>query len=201
MTGTNFGTERVNPDGNSETVFLSDSSDNIILASGATVPTAGVAGYAKGCIYYDTDASVGAVMFVNEGSESSANFNKFAIAATQSLTPDDAEGTGNTILAESTKVQVGAVTNDANDFVVLPALADVDDGHEITIICGAGTNFELRTPADSDEEINSENCDGTKEYLCTDTEIIKVIKIDDTIGWMAHAYSAIGAVVTAVVPD
>lgn len=98
-------------------------------------------------------------------------------------------------------VKVAAVTNDANDWIVLPSLASVPDGHEITILCSAGGNFEMRTPASSGEEINSEDCDGTKEYLCTDTEVVKVVKINNTIGWMAHAYSAIGAVVTAVVPD
>jgi hypothetical protein len=98
-------------------------------------------------------------------------------------------------------VDVIAVTNDANDWITLPALATVPNGHEITILCSAGGNFELRTPAASAEEINSEDCDGTKEYLCTDTEVVKVVKINNTIGWMAHGYSAIGAVVAAVIPD
>ena len=120
----------------------------------------------------------------------------------QVVTADDAEVAGlNIILKGTFRVVVDGVTNDANDFVVLPALADVPDGHEINLLCNAGADFELRTPDDSDEEINSENCDGTKEYVCTDTEIVKIIKIDDTIGWMAHGYSAIGAVVAAVVPD
>lgn len=107
----------------------------------------------------------------------------------------------NMIPAGVMSVVVTGVTTDANDFIVLPALADVPNGSELTIICSAGANFELRTPASSNEEINSEDCDGTKEYLCTDTQIVKVIKINNTIGWMAHGYSAIGAVVTAVVPD
>ena len=68
-------------------------------------------------------------------------------------------------------------------------------------MCNAGGNFELRTPAGSAEEINSENCDGTKEYLCTDTQVLYVTKISNTIGWEANAYTAIGAVATAVVPD
>ena len=120
------------------------------------------------------------------------------------VTPDDATPAvigQNAIPANAKVVQVGAVTNNANDWITLPSLANVPNGHEILILCSAGTNFEMRTPASSNEEINSEDCDGTKEYLCTDTEVIKVIKINNTIGWMAHAYSAIGAVVTAVVPD
>jgi hypothetical protein len=123
------------------------------------------------------------------------------ISAVQEVTPDDSESALNTIVAGVTAVDVQAVTNDDDDFIVLPSLADVPVGHEITILCNAGTDFELRTPATSAEEINSEDCDGTKEYLCTDTEVVKVVKISDTIGWMAHAYSATGAVVTAVVPD
>jgi hypothetical protein len=102
-------------------------------------------------------------------------------------------------LAKSVKV-TGVATN-ADDFVVLPPLNSCPDGHEIVLLCSAGSNFELRTPASSAEEINSEDCDGTKEYLCTDTQVVKIVKINNTIGWMAHGYSAIGAVVTAVVPD
>lgn len=118
---------------------------------------------------------------------------------TQTVIPNNTSS--GQINALITSVTVGAVTNDANDWIILPALSSVPNGHRITILCSAGTNFELRTPTVSAEEINSEDCDGTKEYLCTDTEIVEVIKINDTIGWMAHGYSAIGAVVAAVVPD
>jgi hypothetical protein len=118
-----------------------------------------------------------------------------------SLVAAATQAAGNSVppLAKSVKV-VGVATN-ADDFVVLPSLASCPDGHEITLLCSASSNFELRTPATSAEEINSEDCDGTKEYLCTDTEVVKVVKINNTIGWMAHGYSAIGAVVAAVVPD
>lgn len=119
----------------------------------------------------------------------------------QTIDADDSESSLNTILPGVTKVYVDDVTNDANDFIVLPALSSVPNGHTITVVGQAGANFEVRTPATSAEEINSEDCDGTKEYLFTDTQIHKFIKIDNTIGWMAHGFSAIGAVVTAVVPD
>ena len=116
-----------------------------------------------------------------------------------SVTPDAVSGG---VIAPTIKsVVVGTVTNNSDDWIVLPSLDLVPNGHEITILCSAGTDFEMRTPATSAEEINSENCDGTKEYLCTDTEVIKVVKINDTIGWMAHAYSAVGAVVAAVTPN
>lgn len=112
-----------------------------------------------------------------------------------------AQGTGNSVPPLAKVVKVTGVATDADDFIVLPSLASCPDGHEITVLCSAGSNFEMRTPASSAEEINSEDCDGTKEYLMTDTQVVKVVKINNTIGWMAHGYSAIGAVVTAVVPD
>lgn len=111
------------------------------------------------------------------------------------------QGTGNSIPPLAQTVEVQGVANDANDFIVLPSLASVPNGHRITVIGSAGANFEVRTPASSAEEINSEDCDGTKEYLFTDTQIHYFTKIDNTIGWMGNGYSAIGAVVTAVVPD
>jgi len=117
------------------------------------------------------------------------------------LLADDSQSALNSIPPLTKTVKVTGVVNDADDFIVLPSLAACPDGHEITLLCSAGANFELRTPATSAEEINSEDCDGTKEYLCTDTEVVKVVKINNTIGWMAHGYSAIGAVVAAVVPD
>lgn len=117
------------------------------------------------------------------------------------LTPDDADTAGvNMIDPGVTQVRLGANVNGVNDWVTLPSLASVPNGHEITIIAGAA-NCEVRTPATSAEEINSEDCDGTKEYLLTATQVHKFVKIDNTIGWMGHGYSAIGAVVTAVVPD
>ena len=112
-----------------------------------------------------------------------------------------AQAAGNSIPPLTKTVKVAGVATNADDFVVLPPLNSCPDGHEIVILCSAGSNFELRTPASSAEEINSEDCDGTKEYLCTDTQVVKCVKINNTIGWMAHGYSAIGAVVTAVVPD
>jgi len=107
----------------------------------------------------------------------------------------------NSIPPRTKVVEVQGVTNDANDWITLPSLSTVPNGHEIMVIGSAGANFEVRTPAASGEEINSEDCDGTKEYLFTDTQIHYFKKIDNTIGWMAHGFTAIGAVATAVVPD
>lgn len=116
------------------------------------------------------------------------------------LTPDDSASEINSIPPSVRSVRLGANVNGVNDFTVLPSLASVPNGHEITIIAGAA-NSELRTPATSAEEINSEDCDGTKEALLTAGNIYKCIKIDNTIGWTMIGFTAIGAFQTAVVPD
>jgi hypothetical protein len=123
------------------------------------------------------------------------------LSSSITLTPTAADTIGvNVIPAGVNSVRLGANVTGVNDFVTLPSLADVPNGHCITIIAGAA-NCEVRTPATSGEEINSEDCDGTKEYLLTATQIHRFTKIDDTIGWMGQGFTAIGAVAAAVVPD
>jgi len=126
-------------------------------------------------------------------------FKPFQVRPALVVTPS-ATGVTNAIPASIKVVGVGPVANDANDFITLPRLADVPNGHEITILCSAGTNFEIRTAASSNEKINNVDSDGSNEALATDTEITKVIKISNTIGWMLHSYSAVGAVVAAITP-
>ena len=127
-------------------------------------------------------------------------FEGFQVEAV-TLTPAAAQGTGNSIPAHVRSVRLGANANDANDFTVLPSLAHVPDGHTITIIAGSAANSELRTPSGSAEEINSEDCDGTKEALLTATNVYTVTKNDNTIGWTLIGHTAIGAFATAVIPD
>lgn len=117
-----------------------------------------------------------------------------------SATPDDSEGAGNMIPVGARAVDVGTVTNDADDFVVLPAIASIKIGDQIVIACNAGGNFELRTPASSNTKINDVDADGTQEYLCTDTDLVIVTK-RTTTGWAAQSLTKLGAVRTAVVPD
>jgi len=116
------------------------------------------------------------------------------------MTPDDSESSLNMIAPGAISIRLAANVNGATDFIVLPSLASVPTGHIVTIVAGA-VGCEVRTPADSDEEINSENCDGTKEYILAATQIHRFTKIDNTIGWMGQGFTAIGAVATAIVPD
>jgi len=127
------------------------------------------------------------------------NFNGMTLEPVTIL-PNSAQGTGNSIAPEVRVAVLGANVNDVNDFTVLPSVASVPAGHTITIIAGAA-NSELRTPSGSAEEINSEDCDGTKEALLTATNIYTVTKISNAIGWMLEGRTPIGAFQTAIVPD
>ena len=118
----------------------------------------------------------------------------------QSVKPDAVSGARATIQPGAKSVTVEAVTNDANDWIVLPSLASVPLGHQIAILASAGGDFELRTPASSNEKINDVDSDGTQEYLCTDTDTILITKRTST-GWVAQSITKLGAVRTAVVPD
>ena len=56
-------------------------------------------------------------------------------------------------------------------------------------------------PTDVATGSSSRRIAAAREDLLTATQIHKFVKINNTIGWMGHGYSALGAVVTAVVPD
>lgn len=57
------------------TVLMADPSGNILWASGTTVPTDGSAGYAKGCMFVDTDVAGGTGgNYLNKGTTTSSAF-------------------------------------------------------------------------------------------------------------------------------
>jgi len=118
----------------------------------------------------------------------------------KNFTADDSASVLNFIPPSQKVAIVTGVTNDANDFIILPDIADVQIGHTITIVANAGSNFELRTPASSNTKINDVDSDGTQEYLVTDTDTVLVTKRTST-GWTAQSITKLGAVRTAVVPD
>jgi len=124
----------------------------------------------------------------------------FQVDACFAGTPAATATAGNAIPVGYSAVAVGTVTNDANDWMTLPAIASVPIGFQIVIACNAGGNFELRTPASSNTTINGQDSDGTKEYLCTDTDVVIVTKATTT-NWVAQSLTSLGAVRTAVVPD
>ena len=126
----------------------------------------------------------------------------FTVAA-QSVNPHTNGAAGSTILPGVTAVDVGNVVGDLNSWILLPTLSSVPVGHTITIVCNSATHFEIRTPAGTDQKINTVNSDGaegTNEYEATHTEVIVITKMSDTAGWTATGYAAAGAAVAAVTP-
>lgn len=58
------------------TALLLDSSGDAIIATGTTVPSDSGTGYAKGCLFIDTDVAAGTSgLYVNIGTSSACNFN------------------------------------------------------------------------------------------------------------------------------
>lgn len=120
---------------------------------------------------------------------------------TQYINPAAAQSTANSIVPGVRNVRLLANVNDANDFTVLPPLASVPDGFSLTIVAGTAANSELRTPASSNEKINGQDGDGTKEALLTATSVYTLTKVDNTAGWVMVGHTALGAFEAAVVPD
>lgn len=94
-------------------------------------------------------------------------------------------------------VTVSANTNDTDDWIVLPT--GVTPGH--TIRGWSVVAHEMRTEAASAVEINSEDCDGTKEAAIPATTLWTVTYVSAAIGWVLTAADELGAVITAIVPD
>jgi hypothetical protein len=53
---------------------------HVLLAYGTTVPSDGVDGYAKGCIFIDTNGAAENIILINAGSITSADFNALGSA-------------------------------------------------------------------------------------------------------------------------
>lgn len=54
--------------------------EGIYFARGTTVPADGSTGYAKGCLFIDTDAAAGSILFCNEGTFAASDFDAVSVA-------------------------------------------------------------------------------------------------------------------------
>ena len=62
-------------------VLHRDPSGDVLMATGAFAVTDGGAGYAKGCIFIRTNGSTATTLYINEGSNSSSDFNAMETSA------------------------------------------------------------------------------------------------------------------------
>lgn len=87
----------------------------------------------------------------------------------------------------------------ADNIITLPACVAADAGKKV---CGwVGANgCEMRTPATGGATINGVDSDGTNEAAIPATSMFEATCVAaDT--WLLHAYTELGAVITAIVPD
>lgn len=61
-------------------ILIEVGGEGAYLARGTSVPTDGLPGFAKGCIFIDMDAAAGSVLFCNEGTQTSCDFDAVSVA-------------------------------------------------------------------------------------------------------------------------
>lgn len=96
---------------------------------------------------------------------------------------------------------VEATSAGANDILQLPACSAATRGREIWIWVKPSTNCELQTFGGSGDTINNVNCSGgAVEALLTHSQLY-ICRQHLATGWLLQAFTALGAVATAIVPD
>lgn len=103
-------------------------------------------------------------------------------------------------LIRDTDEFVEVTSGNANHIVVLPLATAATRNREIAIWVLPGTNCELQTPATTNQTINGVDSDGTNEALLTHTQFY-VARQHLANGWLLQAFTALGVVATAIVPD
>jgi hypothetical protein len=179
------------------TVLLENAAGQVMMASGTTVPSDTDAGYAVGCTFIDTDATQGAQLFINEGSATSADFNRVGsnVAANYAATAT-ADGLTTGLIPAGTRF-VTVTSSAATNAVTLPAAAAGTIGQVIHLKVGSN-GYELLTPATSGNTVNGVDCDGTNQLDVAADTLLRVTQVSAT-GWVAETIAATSIAVTA--PD
>ena len=94
---------------------------------------------------------------------------------------------------------VAVTATDANHIVTLPDGAAAGVGMRVTGYVGAN-GCEMRTPASSTATINNVNADGTNEAAIPATTMFEA-RLVAANTWILRAWTELGAVITAIVPD
>ena len=113
----------------------------LLSASGDTVPTDATAGYLPGCIFQHTDGTTGTVLYVNEGTYASCDFN--AVAALTAAQEAILGATAGTLTASK------AIVVDANSHVDALKTASLSLGATGAEVAVTATAAQLNTLAGS----------------------------------------------------
>jgi len=96
---------------------------------------------------------------------------------------------------------VEATSAGADNILCLPAASAATRGRQIWIWVVPSTNCELQTHRGSSDTINNVNCGGgAVEALLTHTQLY-LARQHLATGWLLQAFTALGAVGTAIIPD
>lgn len=199
--------------GNVIKVIEYDVNNDVLKASGTTVPTATSKGFAKGCIFIDTDVATGTSgRYENIGTNLSCNFvnavtttmiadgavTAAKVVASQAVTgTDDGLTTGLITAPTSLKTFVTVTSAGATKAVTLPAASAANIGCEIYLTVAAN-GYELLTPASGNNTINQVDSDGTNQLDVAANTTLRCTQISAT-GWLAEQIAA--TAITVVAPD
>lgn len=145
----------------------------ILLAAGTTVPTDGAAGYATGCIFFKTDGGEDTAAYINDGSNTSADFNALPTAGVSvegvAAGYKIARGRHTTVAASDTVV-TGLAT-----VVSVVAVLDSDPGDNPMLV-SASIGDQAGTPAAGSILIKTwQNTTGTDPTPVAATTFSKVV--------------------------
>lgn len=120
----------------------------VMLAYGTTVPTDATAGYGKGCIFIDTNASEGAQVYINVGTVDSADFDLMTA-------PIDLSGLTSSVAelnildgVTATAAELNAAVGDGDEVVITTnIIAATENGRTYYLNLAAGFTSTLPAPA------------------------------------------------------
>lgn len=161
----------------SVTVLAVDQAFNVVKAKGTTVPTDADTGFAKGCLFIKTNGTTGTTLYLNEGDETSADFNPIetpesAISGVTAGTGISGGGTSGTVtvtLAENylrvatvtlTAAEVKALATTPIELVAAPGANKYIEFVGATLRLVAGS--EAFTETDDNLGIKFENASGVQ---------------------------------------
>lgn len=175
------------PDTTEVTIILADLSENVLMGSGATVPINGETGYAKGCMFIQTDGGIATTFYINEGDETTCDFNVNGGGSPTSFvaltdTPNNYSSAADKIL----KVNTGGT---AVEFVTPSGVVAMDNAGVFSIVAGSLIDADIKSDAAiawskmaSSDDIET---DGTVSDLTITDETSGDVLYFDGSNWVA----------------